>query len=463
MNRRPNILLFIPHDLGDFLHCYGHKSVCTPHIDQLAGEGVRFTNCFAVCPECTSSRGGLMTGYHPHQNGLMGLANFGWQLNKPHLAARLTQFGYDTHLFGFQHETHDDPRTLGYTDAHSLESKGVVDVCRSITEFLQSAGSHGEAPWFGYAGFSHVHRNWSRETTFDPDDMEVPAFLPDMPVIRNELAQFYQDIWTMDRAIGTVLETLEATGNDRNTLVIFTSDHGAAFSGAKATLYDPGLRVPLIMRLPGRFSGGQAQETMLSNLDLTPTLLELIGGRVPDDMPGRSFLPVLRGGVYAPRSCVAGVMFYDVAYDPAHYIRTASHKYIRSFAVQAQEKAAAPQDVLSSFAGGRWVRLDDFDVLTSPSCQALVPPGTAQPPPVEELYDLQRDPCEHHNLAAKPSSQEILANMRRRVERMMHETDSPLLSGHVPPTEQQLEAKCTHSPGTPRFTQEVARRRERLD
>jgi len=107
VSHRPNVIVFIPHDLGDHLGCYGHRTVKSPHIDQLASEGVRFSNNFTAAPECTPSRAGMLTGLYTHQNGLMGLCHRGWELypDALHLGQRLWQAGYETHLFGFQHET----------------------------------------------------------------------------------------------------------------------------------------------------------------------------------------------------------------------------------------------------------------------------------------------------------------------------------------------------------------------
>ena len=115
-NRGPNVLIFLPHDLGDTLGCCGHATVRTPHLDGLAARGARFANYFTPAPECTPSRGCMFTGLYTHQHGLMGLSNFGWELapSAPHLAQRLRLAGYHTHLFGLQHETDNPPASLGY-------------------------------------------------------------------------------------------------------------------------------------------------------------------------------------------------------------------------------------------------------------------------------------------------------------------------------------------------------------
>ena len=458
--KRPNILLFIPHDLGTFLHCYGNPSVSSPNLDRLAEEGVQFNNCFTTSPECTPSRGSLMTGLHPHQNGLMGLSNFGWSLKVPHLAERLKNAGYRTHLFGFQHETHEPPESLGYMHIHARENRRVGAVCESVESFLKDPAEQDGEPWFAYCGFFDVHRRWRSlaESRFDPAEVEVPAYLPDDPTVRADLARFHQDIEVMDAAVGSVARTLEETGRDRETLVIFTTDHGAAFPNAKATLYDAGVHIPLIMHQTGRIEGGKTYDQLISNTDVVPSLLQIAGLEVPTGLAGRSFLPLLEEKDYVERESVGGALFYDVAYDPMHYIRTQRYKYIRSFAVTDEDAAGADPETLSSFTGGRHVRVDDFDVLTTPTWQIF--PQKQEKPPVEELYDVTDDPAEQNNLVNSKSHRKVLEQMRAMLHEMMVETDSPLLSGHVAPPERQREANRGHRPGSERYLQEVKERME---
>ena len=136
--KKPNILILIPHDLGVFLRCYGNPSVESPNLDKLSATGVRFTHNFTTCPECTASRGGMMTGYPPHQNGLMGLVPFGWSLKVPHLAGRMKKLGYATYQFGFQHETHQHASSLGYDHVRTFEDHIVQTVCGGLRDFLKT-------------------------------------------------------------------------------------------------------------------------------------------------------------------------------------------------------------------------------------------------------------------------------------------------------------------------------------
>lgn len=452
---RPNVLIFMPHDLGDWISCYDHPTVTSPNLDRFASQGVQLANYFAAAPECTPSRGCMYTGLHCHQNGLMGLSNFGWSIRPTvkHLATHLRDAGYRTHLFGIQHETSQPPETLGYETA-TKPTRNVSDVCDDLADFFKAKGdaqsdAGSDEPWFAQAAFFNTHRVWPKAVDNRPQDMAPPGWLPDTPAIREDLADFHDDITRMDTAIGRALDALDEAGLAENTIVIFTSDHGLPFPRAKATLYDPGLRIPMLIRWPAGFEGSRKLPELTSNVDLTPTLLELVGHDTSADFAGRSFAPLLRNQPYQERESVHATLYYDVAYDPMHMVRTKSHKYLRSFAVTDEDRAAADPRVLASHPKGIWVRVDDFDVLHNASARSLK--VDCSRPPAEELYDLEADPDELNNLADSPEAADVLADMRKRLDAWMHETDSPLLHGHVAPNEAQCKAAENYRYGGPMY------------
>jgi arylsulfatase A-like enzyme len=433
--RRPNILLFIPHDLGDHLRCYGHASVRSPNLDRLASRGVRFTDYFTAAPECTPSRAGMFTGLYTHQNGLMGLTHRGWELNPDaeHLAKRLWRGGYQTYLFGWQHEAGGAASELGYNHLLSQRNCRAAAVCDEAAAFVQSPAACGAKPWFACLGFIEVHRPWSEETPFSPEAVEVPAYLPDNPATRTDLARFHHSIEQMDTAVGRVLDALEKSPAAQDTIVIFTTDHGIPFPRAKSTFYDAGIRLPFIIRRPGRIDGGRTVGQLLSNLDLCPTLLEAAGLPVPDGLEGRSFWPLLGGRLYKEREEVCGALFYDSCYDPMHMVRTRRYKYIRSFAVTPEDARGADAATLARHKRGLWIRADDSDVQSSLTWQSIEPGGPFPMPPAEELYDLENDPLEQNNRADDPALAPVLGDLRARLRAMMERSHSPLLHGHVSP------------------------------
>lgn len=436
--KKPNILIFIPHDLGDYLGCCGHDDVKSPNLDKMASQGVRFTNFFTTAPECTSSRGSLFSGMYPHQNGLAGLSSFGWKMKVPHLASLLRDNGYETHLFGFQHES-ENPIKLGYEFAHSQSDMHARPVCESLIDFLKEKRTQ-KGPWLAHAGFKEAHRPWPQETSFSPEQIKLPSYLPDHPDIRKDYSFFYQNILHMDSQIGRVLDELEKSGQAENTIVIFTSDHGSPFPGAKATFYDPGIRIPLILYHKNKLPPGVMFEQLISNIDFLPTILEYTGCPAVENIEGHSFLPLLRGHQekdYKEKNEVFGAMYYDVSYDPLFYVRTKTHKYIRSFAVDPKEAEGADSRVLAGFKGGRNVRFDDYDVLSSLTWKTIE--SDCPKPPKEELYDLKKDPDEQCNVASDPESERALERMRKLLASMMEKSGAPLPHSHLAPTAEQIE------------------------
>ena len=432
---RPNVLVVIPHDLGVCLGCYGYPSVRTPRLDAFAGGGVRLAQHFAAAPECTPSRASMFTGLQTHQTGLMGLCHRGWEFDAEavHLAQYLQRGGYATHLFGQQHETGGDPARLGYDHCHAQDDHMSAAVSGAVVSFLERQPARGAQPWFAHVGFIDPHRasRWPDDSSFDPDTIEVPPYLPDSPAVRDELARYYQAIEYMDNAVGCILDALRASPAYEQTLVIFTADHGSPFPRAKSTFYDPGIRTPLICQWPGRIEPGTVHTPLISNLDLCPTVLEACGQLVPQGLAGRSYWPLLCGRDYRQRDAVDGVLYYDATYDPMAYVRTERFKYIHSFVVTAADARGADPAVLARHDMGTWIRAGDTDVQRSAAWQAI--PGPHDPVPVEELYDLQRDPLEQTNVATDPDYAAAVDQMRARLTTMLRETNSPLLNGHVSP------------------------------
>jgi arylsulfatase A-like enzyme len=208
----------------------------------------------------------------------------------------------------------------------------------------------------------------------------------------------------MDDWVGRILDALDRSGLAGDTLFIFTTDHGAAFPRAKSTLYDPGIGTALVMRFPedAGVEPGRRDE-LLSNIDLVPTLLEMVGAPVPDEIQGRSFRPLLTGGGYEPRKEVFSEKSFHDVYDPMRSIRTRRFKYIRSFA--EIKNLPLPTDIERSIASNE-LRAD-----------ALLP----RPP--EELYDLPNDPAEERNLAGDPAHKLVKDELAGRLEEWMKATD----------------------------------------
>ncbi len=418
---KPNILFIITHDLGQHLGIYGDKSVSTPNLDSLAKEGVYFTNYFATAPQCSPSRASIDTGRYPHTNGLMGLANsyLRWRLSQSEktTAKLLKEAGYFTCLFGFQHET-QDPSTLGFdeiiqAEGNSFERYLCSRVAPLVINFLKKYSKN--KPFYANVGFFEVHRPYPREIyePDDPNEVFVPPYLPDTPEVRQDIAEFHGSIRVMDQAVGSILDALNKAGLEENTIVIFTTDHGIAFPRAKCTLYDPGIKTALIIRWPaGKIVGGKVYSQLLSNVDLLPTILDIIESPIPESIQGRSFLSLLENKPFEPRTEIFAEKTWHEVYDPMRCIRTNRYKYIRNFI----------EGPLFQLPG---------DIEISLTRKALKDTHL-KPRPMEELYDLEKDPNEENNLVGKPEYSEIQTELSNRLLEWMKKTKDPVVEGKVP-------------------------------
>lgn len=420
MPSTPNILMVIVHDLGQYLGCYGY-SIKTPNLDQLAAAGVRFDNYHCTAAQCSPSRGSIMTGLYPHNNGLVGLAHIGWEYNSGvrKLPEYLREQGYASFLFGAQHES-ADPGSLGYDRVFRSGGQARQAAAAFCAQAPELAASH--QPFFACVGFNEPHRPYGQEGyRNDPPERVTPLpWLPDRPGIREDIGGLNGLVYEVDDRVGQIVARLEETGLRENTLVIFTTDHGTAMPRAKGTCFDPGTKTALIWSLPGRFDGGKAHGELLSNVDLLPSLVELAGGKAPAGIDGRSFLPLADGRPYTPRDHVFLEMTWHDRYNPMRAIRTTTHKYIRSFG--DRPLVYLPADIYVGRAGEE-VRHEYY----------------SRRRPEEELYDLQADPLEQRDVAGVPEMQPILAELRGRVQAWMEATNDPILEGDWPPTEAQYE------------------------
>ncbi len=412
--RRPNILYIHSHDTGRFTSPFGY-SVPTPNIHRLWSEGILFRQAYSAAPTCSPSRASLLTGECAHSNGMLGLVNRGFSMTpagyEHHIVRTLRrEAGYYSALIGLQHIARD-PHTIGYDQVEEFGSNHVAQVTPAAVRFIHS---RPREPFWLTVGYHETHRAYQKATPADnPRSIQPPPPIPDVPASRRDMANFHATVRQLDWGVGEVLAALEATGLAENTLVISTTDHGIAFPDMKCCLYDGGMGVHLVMRGPGGFEGGKVCDSLISQLDIYPTLCELIGIKAPDWLQGRSFLPVLRGERQEINDAVFAEVNYHASYEPKRAARTRRWKYIRHYGDR------------------RYPVLPNCD--DGPSKAYWVKNGWArQPIPKEALYDVLFDPRERNNLAGDPSHRAVLERMRNRMDRWMRETNDPLLKGPVP-------------------------------
>jgi N-sulfoglucosamine sulfohydrolase len=459
---RPNIVLIVADDHGtDALGCYGNPVIRTPHLDAIAAAGTRYTHAFGTTASCSPSRSVLLTGQHNHRNGMYGLQHppHGFQsfAGGRSLPGRLAAAGYRTARIGKFHVAPEsvypfeavlsggaanDPASLGRSPVEMADQAApflaakdprpfflyfavddphrgnvVLPDGRPSFDTYPAPNPFGNRPG-GYPGVTAVR--------YDPATVIVPPFLPDTPECRAELAEYYQAVSRLDQGVGRLMELLRASGQLERTLVVYLSDNGVAFPGAKTTLYDPGVRLPLIVAAPGHRRPGSVQEALVSWADLTPTLLAFAGVDAPaGEFDGRSFVAGLDGlplpgwdEVYGSHSLHEITMYY-----PMRSVRTRTHKLILNLAPGQEFPLALDlrqsPTWISAQRGGSGV------YGRRPIAQFLRRPGI-------ELYDLTRDPHEVENLAESPAHAAVRRDLLARLQAFRTRSRDPWLATETP-------------------------------
>ncbi|MEM7126965.1 MAG: sulfatase [Chloroflexota bacterium] len=419
---RPNIIYIHSHDTGRYVQPYGHN-VPTPNIQRLAEQGVLFRKAFCAAPTCSPSRAALLTGQSPHSAGMTGLVNRGFGLRdySQHLLHTLKENGYHTVLGGLQH-LHRDRTQLGFDQIVAPEkSTFVKDVAPAAAGFITNVNQQVASgqPFFMDVGFFETHREFP---AIGPDDdpslMRPPLPLPDTPATREDMAAYCTMARTLDQGVGMVLDTLDEAGIADQTLVILTTDHGVAFPGCKCHLTDHGIGVSLIMRgsaqfANGHFVGGRVIDAMISQIDIFPTLCELLDIAPPPWLQGKSFMSIMSSMVDEINEEIFAEVSYHAAYEPQRAVRTQRYKYIRRY---VEEHTGHTGPVLAncddSISKDLWLEQDWSERII----------------PNEQLYDLIFDPNETRNLAESTQYHDILADMQGRLQRWMERTNDPILT-----------------------------------
>ncbi|MDR2997875.1 MAG: sulfatase [Microbacterium sp.] len=404
----PDIVLFHCHDLGRWLPTYGMPAVPAPQISAFADQSVVFDDAHAAAPLCSPSRGALFTGMPPYRNGIQGLAHDGWRYRAgvATLPERLEPLGYHTALIGLQHEN-VDPTVLGFAE---YPGQGFLprtaQVVEAASSWLQGLVPRAERkPIFLTVGVWEVHRPWPAPdyTPADQASVDVPGFLPDNADTRADIADFYGSIAQLDAGFSALLGAISSTIGDENTMIVFTTDHGAAFPRAKSTLYDAGTGVALMVRPPAAWQVDPHRvPELVIHQDLLPTFLEIAGDAGPHDreLEGRSILPLITGtdgGSPTSERMVFTSKTYHDSYDPKRAVRTSDYVYIRNY-------SEGPMLELPADLEGSRTRKGLGDEHLAPRSE-------------EELYDRRIDPFELDDVAG----QDAYADVRARLAEALHD------------------------------------------
>lgn len=416
--KKMHVFYIHTHDSGRYWSPYGY-AVPTPHIQRLAEDSLTFRHCYCCGPTCSPSRSALLTGMYPHENGMLGLAHRGFQLNdySQHLVHHLKENGCKTILCGIQHVA-PDASMIGYdTILGSQEfSMGSTEASmeewdynntKALCTYLETEKE--DCPVFISLGFFNTHREFpSAKGKVAQEYTAVPPVLYDCEQNRKDMADYHASVKVVDECLGMLLKTLHATGLYDSSIILMTTDHGIAFPNMKCNLYDTGIGVACLLHYPQNPSRGEATDSLISQIDILPTLCELVGIPIPCHAWGVSLVPLLEKRVKTVRSEVFSEVNYHAAYEPMRCVRTDRYKLIHFY--------------------------DDHDFIVlanideSPSKAFLMDHGLRDRRRCKTyLFDLYHDPMERENVAADAGYQEILLDMESRLLAWMVETNDPLL------------------------------------
>ncbi|MBU3005324.1 sulfatase family protein [Paraglaciecola arctica] len=456
VNKKPNVVMIVADDHGlDALGAYGNSVIKTPNIDALAKDGARFDNAFATVSSCSPSRSVILTGRQNHANGMYGLQHKQHHFSSfdqvRSLPIILSENGYRTARIGKYHlgpeQVFKFDQVLSKGAANDMQSiaRSPVEMANKSVAFI----SESEQPFFLYFASDDPHRAFPfdtypnpnsfgnrskgypgiKEVFYKPEEVVVPEYLPDTPAARKEIAEYYQAISRLDQGVGQLVKQLKAQGKYQNTLILYLSDNGIAFPGAKTNLYDAGIHLPLIVKAPGSSPSSEAcvqnskdckaHKQMVSWVDLTPTILDYAKVPIADEnMQGKSFKAVIETDqnqgwerVFASHSMHEVMMYY-----PMRMVRNKEYKLIWNIAHGLSYPFAA--DLQYSLI---WQDLQRRDVkhYANRSIKDFMRR------PEFELFDMRNDPQELHNLAYLPEYDKLRQQLTQEIKTFQKNTNDP--------------------------------------
>ena len=432
----PNIVWISVEDMGPVLSIYGNEALNTPNIDRLAKEGVKYTNAYATVGVCAPSRFSIITGMYPTRLGAHNMRtgdhnNFKWPEDVKFRQEKgvIDKSGVNIPDYEVVTPSYVKPfteylRAEGYYCVNDNKCDYQFNAPFTAWDDVFGGGSYNNAPYgapFFYVKnyyTTHESRIWMRKDkpiTVNPDDIPVPDYYPDIPMVRNDIARKYSNIEALDKEVGQLLEQLEADGVLENSVIFFWSDHGGNLLRQKRAVGDSGLHVPLIIRYPDGYRAGEIENRMVSLMDLGPTVLSMAGIQPPDHMDGKAFEGVFE---QPPRKYIFGSADrFDECTDMQRSVLDGRFVYIKNFMPERpliyrnKYREQIPMNK-------HLIELDSLDMLKGDAAYIFM-----KSKPIEELYDLESDPYEVHNLATDSIYSQKLKELRVQLKQWQTSID----------------------------------------
>jgi len=423
--QKPNVLLIIADDTTwSDVACYGGRNAATPNIDGLAAEGMCFRRAYVGMAMCVPCRHELYTGLYPMGSGACWNHSTSREGTES-ICHYLGRLGYRVGLTG---KCHAEPRSVfPFERIEGFEPNCVhkqpvsrADVA-GITEFMTRSDTQ---PFCLAVGLVDAHMPWTTGAPESTDEKErpLPPTLPDLPAVRQDYAKYLAEVAELDRNVGKVLDALDVAGQRDTTMVVFTSEQGAQWPGAKWTNWEDGLRTALVIRWPGRVKPGSETHALVQYADLLPTLIHAAGGRA--DLDGTSFLDVLLG-VKARHRDYAYAMHNNVPEGPPYPVRSVTggrYRYIRNLTPEAEYIERHMEETIHRNGHLYWQAWKAAAQEQSPARDLFL---RYRKRPAEELYDIEEDPHCLDNLAERPQYTRAKADLARALEAWMATEGDP--------------------------------------
>lgn len=428
---RPNILWISAEDISPDLGSYGDDYSRTPALDKLASEGARYINAFSSAPVCAPSRSAIITGMYPTTIGSMHMRS------KAVPPAGINAFTEYLRAGGY-YCTNNSKTDYNFEAPPSNRPPDTVWDESSTRAHWRNRPDKNQ-PFFAVFNLVVTHESQIRvskeqydkntaslttEHRHDPAKAKLPPYYPDTPLVRRDWANYYDNISAMDFQVAEILRQLEGDGLAGNTIVLFWGDHGRGLPRAKRWVYDSGIRVPLLVRWPGRIKPGSVEDRLVSLMDLGPTMLSLAGVKIPTHMQGQ---PFLGDGQTAPRQYVfAHRDRMDESYDMMRSVSDKRYHYIRNFYPgRPYAQHIEYMEEMPTMKEMRRLYKDHMNALDPNYGKAMTPAQLLffrPEKPSEELFDVTLDPHEINNLAGLPEFNGILRRFRGVLDKWQKET-----------------------------------------